>query len=166
MTQQPRHRFHPSLTWQFYYDRRGAHLPENAFPFRKGSCGVSHLAVVEYDYEHDYEHEHDPEIIHPFKTRDSEERFPFDMAQPNLKALSELSPSQPCPPHLGNVVLESCDWLLSRPRRTQEASSRFLSSQNPAWRLRRAQWSFEPTPLRPTKLPHLIPLRSLRLCER
>ena len=107
MTQQPRHRFHPPLTWQFYYDRRGAHLPENAFPFRKGSCGVSHLAVVEYDYEHDYEHEHDPEIIHPFKTRDSEERFPFDMAQPNLKALSELSPSQPCPPHLGNVVLET-----------------------------------------------------------
>ena len=54
----------------------GAHLPQNAFQFREDSCGASHLAVVE----HEYEYEYDPEIIHPLKTPDSAERLPFDVA--------------------------------------------------------------------------------------
>ena len=56
-----------------------AHLPQNALQFRKGSSGVSHLAVVEYEHEHEHEYEYDPEIIHPFKTPDSAERSLFDV---------------------------------------------------------------------------------------
>ena len=38
-------------------------MPQVVFQLRKGSCGVSRFAAVEFDYEHDYEHEHDSQIL-------------------------------------------------------------------------------------------------------